>query len=108
MELDWRVWHLDAHAQALLLSKRQHGTERFLDDLAGNDPLDVYLVLSRIELGKAEQLLDQREHMLAGVAHAAQMIPLHRSNRPRDFIGEQPGIADDGRHRCAELVADRA
>jgi hypothetical protein len=90
-----------------LASARGEERRGLLDERRQPHLLDVHRHLCGLETREAEDLLDEREEMVAARADPLELERLLAGQRAEDPVGEQLGVADDPRERRAQLVRHR-
>src|SRR6202008_5116110 len=77
----------------------------FLEHGLALDRLEAELDLAVFDLGEVEQIVDQREQVLAARLYRLQLLLLVGVERPRQLHQQRAGEADDRVERRAQLVA---
>jgi len=96
------IWfELAGDVQALLRGLLRHQVERALDAVPQREGLALQLELTRLDLGEIQDVVDDDQQRVAAEAHRLGVVALVGGQLA---VEQQPGHADDGVHRRADLV----
>ena len=88
-----------------LLDEWCDGVANLADNVRHLEAFEVQFHLLRLDLGEVEDLVDEMEQVLGGIHDSLQVIRRLRAAIGLRLGQQHLGEADDGRERCAQLVA---
>ena len=97
---------VDQNSRPLPSASGRSAVGHLLDDLLADDRLELELHLPRFDLGQVQQVVDEREQVLAAdVCTVPQLLLLLGGERAGQPHQQRAGEADDGVERRAQLMA---